>query len=86
MTLLTLNKSFNNALEIRIEQLKLKLWTRSVYTYMLCTKQASAFTIKLVVHSLVDPLCDAGQPLVEAHRHCTLIHNQGTPWDMQHTD
>lgn len=36
-------------------------------------------TIKLVVHRLVDPLCDAGEPLVEAHRHRTLIHSLVTP-------
>lgn len=32
------------------------------------------FTVKLVVHGLVNPLRDARQPLVEAHYHHPLIH------------
>lgn len=36
-------------------------------------------TIILVVHGQVDPLSDAGQPLLEAHGHGTLVHHVGAP-------
>lgn len=36
-------------------------------------------TIILVVHGQVDPLSDTGQPLVEAHGHCMLVHCVGAP-------
>lgn len=36
------------------------------------------FTVKLVVHRLVNPLSDARQPLLEAHYHHPLIHGLST--------
>lgn len=44
-----------------------------------CARTSLSFTFRLVVHCLVDPLGDTGQPLLEAHRHCALFHGLHTP-------
>lgn len=49
-------------------------------TYSKCKEAGFSLTVKLVVHRLVNPLCDPRQPLLEAHYHHPLIHNLGTAY------
>lgn len=59
----------------------LKLVTLRVSTtYSKCKEAGFSLTVKLVVHRLVNPLCDTRQPLMEAHYHHPLIHNLGTAY------